>query len=931
MARQTFVSVLLFVLLPVGAFHAGTAILSTTQDGAATGTASGVFNTFDPNVTAMLISRQTTNNLQRRTILEFDLSTIPLDLTLTEAKLTFRVIQTVSPGITVEVHAHVGDNVLEIADATRPDNLLGSLPINQLGFFDIPLDTAFIESLRNSASPEPYLELRLSPPPTQTGAIAIASLESVLAGEAQLSLVSPQIIEPCNIRGFSTTEDGEAFGTADGVYTSFDPTEWDMNVTRHTSNNTSYRTVLEFDLDDVPLDAEILDAMLTFRVVQLVSPGMTVEVHAQTGDGMLELADGSRPDNLIGVIPINTLGFFDVPLGTAFIEALRDSALPSQFLELRLSPPFNLTGSIAIAALESTLAGEAVLTLTTPQLGDLDRDEICDLDDPDDDGDGCPDVADPAPLVASGDPDGDAVGADCDNCLNDFNPDQDDADADGEGNICDTDDDGDGVLDDGDGSGTIGDNPCTGGNTTGCDDNCQFVANADQTDGNANGVGSACETICEIVVGAPGPPVTDFATVADALAATSGAPPEPVVVDGCLIRVLPGTYTGSLLLDRFLTLQAVGDSSNTTIDGDGAADAVEVSDRQVPGVTRLRGFTVRDATDGIDSERSLVLEDVRVDTISGVGVSLGLGDHLLDGVSVLGGDTGIRLETFAAATMNRIEVRGTSTTALDLDGVVAGHTHLIVDNAGTGILIGPEGDVELSFATVAGNAVGVHELFLGSTQMGHSIVCLNTDDIDSLNCSDFDFSNVCETDCSGDGDLDCTFVEGNISGDPLFVGAASGDYRLTPASPSVDAGQAPQCFDGTPCFDLDDNPRLLDADGDESARPDMGAYELDNSANLDPGDVTGLQVVFSPSLQLSWSPEPSSSFYHVYEGQVSTLGYDYDLSCLGATTGTTFAVPGLPPAGETTLYLVTGDGAAEEGTLGFGTCAERSNIVDPCP
>ncbi len=923
--------IVLTALVAVSGLQAGMVVLSTTQDGVATGTAAGVFNTFDAGVTAMLISRQTSNNLQRRTILEFDLGTIPLDLSLTEAKLTFRVIQTVSPGITVEVHAHTGDNVLEIADATRPNNLIGSLPLNQLGYFDINLNTAFIESLRDSGSPSQFLELRLSPPTTATGAIAIASLESVLAGEAQLTLVSPEIIEPCNIREFSTTEDGEATGTAGGVYTSYDPTEWDMGITRQTSNDISRRTLLEFYLDDIPVDAEILDAKLTFRVVQLVWPGMTVEVHAQTGDGMLELADASRPDNLIGIIPITTLGYFDVALDTAFIQALRDSAAPLQFLELRLSPPMTLTGAISIASLESSLAGEAILTLTTPQLGDLDWDEICDLDDADDDGDGCLDVDDPAPRVASEDPDGDAVGSDCDNCPAEFNPDQDDVDGDGDGNLCDGDDDGDGVPDDGDGSGTIGDVPCTGGVTIDCDDNCQYVPNADQTDGNGNGVGSACETVCDVVVGAPGPPVTDFSTIADALAATTGLPPEPVVTDGCLILVRPGTYTDPLVLDRFVTLVSEGDSTDTIIDGGGATTAVEISDREIPGQTTIRGFTVRNATDGVATDRELRLEDARIEGVSGVGVRLGLGSHLVDSLTVTGGDTGLLLETFATATLTRLTVTGTATTAVDLDGDVTGHTHLIVDNTGTGILVGPSCDLELSFATISGNAIGVRELFLGSTQLANSIVCFNTDDTDALNCSDFDFSDVCDTDCTGQGDLDCTFDEGNISADPLFVSPGTGDYRLSPASPAVDAGQSPQCYEGFPCADLDGNPRLLDADGDGAARSDMGAYELDNSANLSPGDVPNLRVTGAPSFELSWDAEGASVVYKIYEGLATTLGYDYDLSCMGSTPSTTFPIPGVPPVGEPRIYLVSGDDSTEEGTLGFGTCAERSNIADPCP
>jgi len=54
--------------------------------------------------------------------------------------------------------------------------------------------------------------------------------------------------------------------------------------------------------------------------------------------------------------------------------------------------------------------------------------------------------------------------------------------------------DGDSILLDGDSSGIIGDNPCTGGETENCDDNCKCHANSDQADqGDSDGVGDVCD------------------------------------------------------------------------------------------------------------------------------------------------------------------------------------------------------------------------------------------------------------------------------------------------------------------------------------------------------------------------------------------------------------------------------------------------------
>ncbi len=147
----------------------------------------------------------------------------------------------------------------------------------------------------------------------------------------------------------------------------------------------------------------------------------------------------------------------------------------------------------------------------------------------DNDGDNVGDTCDNCPNnynPTQADNDADNIGNICDNCIDNYNPGQENFDGDTYGDACDEDDDDDTILDDGDTSGVIGDNPCTGGETADCDDNCQFAYNPLQEDTDADGVGDVCD-LCGNINGDDNINIFDI-TYLIAFLYLDGPPPNPM-------------------------------------------------------------------------------------------------------------------------------------------------------------------------------------------------------------------------------------------------------------------------------------------------------------------------------------------------------------------------------------------------------------------
>jgi hypothetical protein len=220
---------------------------------------------------------------------------------------------------------------------------------------------------------------------------------------------------------------------------------------------------------------------------------------------------------------------------------------------------------------------------------------------------------------------------------------------------------------------------------------------------------------------------------------------------------------------------------------------------------------------------------------------------------------------------------------------------------------------------VQSGGYGIQRSGSGIVGVATSILWANVPDLSNVPCTSVAFSLV--------GSVNCTAVNGNLQGDPLLAP----DFRPKNTSPVLDRGPDPALYVGTPCRDLGGDLRLRDWDGDGLARVDLGAYERNNTT-LAPAAVGGL--LWTSASTLTWAATPSAVEYHVYRATLASLGYGAFGVCrddLDGSRSDTVLTDGEAPAASVGFFYVIGArSVAGDGTLGFGTCVERSNFT-ACP
>lgn len=155
----------------------------------------------------------------------------------------------------------------------------------------------------------------------------------------------------------------------------------------------------------------------------------------------------------------------------------------------------------------------------------------------------------------------------------------------------------------------------------------------------------------------------------------------------------------------------------------------------------------------------------------------------------------------------------------------------------------------------------------------------------SILYSDFDPSTATQ---SGPGTGPDVTDPRNIDADPRFVNAAGGDLRLRGGSPAIDTGDLAGLSVAEPLTDVLGAPRLVDGNGDGTARQDMGAFEYQRRAPALTSAAAGAASA-KAGTPVSFAATASDA-----DGDDVALAWSFDdgAAAAGSNVAHAFATPG---------------------------------------